>query len=309
MSYQTFADSKGSSHSENKFQKIRLGDLKGKTVLDLGCNEGYFCQKAIEAGAKKVVGIDQSQHFIDKAKKRFSNIDFRCQGWDVLPEGKFDVIIFLSAIHYEHDQFDLLKRIKQALKPDGKLILECGVIDGEDAKWARVHRKVGSVLYPTRKMLLEYLLKDFAVRDFGESVMQPGDPVSRYVFHATPKQRSIVLLTGKSHSGKTNLSMMLRKNSAVISMDEHIQDMMRYEKNDLTELLRVDFSRYQLLKTYQKINNSAYVAQYCDSILESMPTDDLIFIEGRGLSLPNIYKTLISAAKRDNFRIWGMGRL
>lgn len=309
MSYQSFSGVKGHSKSDEKFNKIRLGDLTGKAVLDLGCNEGYFCNKAIEAGASRVVGIDYSQGFIDKAKQRFPDIDFRCQSWDVLPEGKFDVIIFLSAIHYEEDQPALLDRLHKALNPGGKLILECGVASGDDMKWTRVHRKVGSVLYPTDSMLKENLLKNFSVRSFGKSVMQAGDPVERYVFHATPKEKTIVLITGKSQTGKTSLSADLRKSSNVLSLDHHLLDIVKYERSELANFIKPDFSRYQLAQIYQKIDKSDFVEEYSQAVLESLPDSDLIFIEGWGLSLANIQKNIIDTAKYHHYRVWAMGRM
>ena len=45
--------------------------LKGLSVLDLGCNEGFFCGEALRQGARRVVGIDRSGQSIERAKKRF----------------------------------------------------------------------------------------------------------------------------------------------------------------------------------------------------------------------------------------------
>ncbi len=40
--YQSFDDEKGASASEKKLKAIRLpDDLTGKSVLDIGCNEGF----------------------------------------------------------------------------------------------------------------------------------------------------------------------------------------------------------------------------------------------------------------------------
>ena len=307
MSYQTFTDAKGASKSDEKFQRIRLGDVSGKAVLDLGCNEGYFSNKAKSLGASKVIGIDQSQYFIDRAKQRFPDIDFRCQSWDILPEGKFDVIIFLSAIHYESDQVALLKRLHNALNPGGKLILECGVADGVDARWARVHRKVGSVLYPTQKLLLDHLLSDFAVRSFGESVLQAGDPVNRFVFHATPKEKTIMFVTGKSRAGKSNLCSSLSGNAEPFSLDNHLESLVKYERSELAMFLKQGFSVFQLANTYERLEASQLIEQYCDSVLESLPNTDLILVEGWALTMPKIKKQLINKAKNQHYRTWLTG--
>ncbi len=57
-------------------------DLKGKTVLDLGCGYGENCRLFSEMGAKKVVGIDISEKMLDIANNenkpdnvRYYNID------------------------------------------------------------------------------------------------------------------------------------------------------------------------------------------------------------------------------------------
>ena len=33
-------------------------DLTGKSVLDIGCSEGFFCRQVAKRGARRVVGID-----------------------------------------------------------------------------------------------------------------------------------------------------------------------------------------------------------------------------------------------------------
>ena len=309
MSYQTFSDTKGASKSDEKFNKIRLGDVKGKAVLDLGCNEGYFCNKAKQNGASRVVGIDQSSKFINRAKQRFPDIDFRCQTWDTLPEGKFDVIIFLSAIHYENDQPALLKKLHEALNPGGRLILECGVVDGTDSRWARVYRKVGSVLYPTEKLLKEQLLKDFATRSFGESVLQAGDPVKRYVFHATPKEKTIIFVTGKSHAGKTNLAFELQNSTNTFSLDNHLKSLVEYDRSELALFLKQHFDVFQLAMVYQKLADSPFINQYCDSILESIPDASALLIEGWALTQKNIREALINKAKTKHYRTWITNRV
>src|SRR6266540_2363436 len=43
-------------------------DLSGKRVLDLGCGEGWFCQVALDGGARSVVGVDPSALMLERAR-------------------------------------------------------------------------------------------------------------------------------------------------------------------------------------------------------------------------------------------------
>jgi SAM-dependent methyltransferase len=47
------------------------GSLRGKRILDLGCNAGYWSLAAIEAGADFVLGVDGRQMHIDQANLVF----------------------------------------------------------------------------------------------------------------------------------------------------------------------------------------------------------------------------------------------
>jgi SAM-dependent methyltransferase len=91
----------------------------GQRFLDIGCNEGFFCGYAQFAGATRVVGLDQSETFITRARQRFAGVEFLHQSWDTLPPGPFDVVLLASSLHYAQDQADLIHRAVQLLSPTG----------------------------------------------------------------------------------------------------------------------------------------------------------------------------------------------
>lgn len=214
--YQSFGDVKGASRSGDKLKALRLellrnrhgrdAPLKGLSVLDLGCNEGFFCGEALRQGARRVLGIDQSRQFIGLARERFPKGEFRLGSWWDLPEEKFDVILFLSAIHYEPRQRDLLQKLAGHLTPTGTLIVECGISTREDVGWEAVKRHDGVRRFPTLRMFTQELMKPYAVRLVGRSVPQSGDPVPRHVFHGNRKQTMALLVAGPSKSGKSTLA-------------------------------------------------------------------------------------------------------
>src|SRR3954452_2310831 len=149
MPYQSFPGHPGDSDSDAKLTAIRLPDLSGKSVLDIGCNEGFFCFEAVARGARQVIGIDKSEAFIAEAKRRAEAagistdvLTFERRDWNDLPAQQFDVIICLSALHYADDQPALIHILCSHLSADGVFVLECGVIHRVEAEFVEVERGI-----------------------------------------------------------------------------------------------------------------------------------------------------------------------
>lgn len=81
-------------------------DLSGKTVLDIGCNAGFYSIEMKRRGADKVIGIDSDERYLTQA--RFASrvlgadIEFRNMSvYDVASLGeKFDVVIFMGLLYH-----------------------------------------------------------------------------------------------------------------------------------------------------------------------------------------------------------------
>jgi tRNA (mo5U34)-methyltransferase len=81
-------------------------DLRGKSVLDIGCNAGFYAIEMKQRGAERVIAIDEEERYL--AQGRFAaelnnaNIEFRnLSVYDVerLDE-KFDVVLFLGVLYH-----------------------------------------------------------------------------------------------------------------------------------------------------------------------------------------------------------------
>jgi tRNA (mo5U34)-methyltransferase len=81
-------------------------DLTGKSVLDIGCNAGFYSMEMKRRGASRVLGIDSDERYLDQA--RFAaevmgaDIEFRnLSVYEVayLRE-KFDLVIFMGVLYH-----------------------------------------------------------------------------------------------------------------------------------------------------------------------------------------------------------------
>ncbi len=98
-----------------------LGFLRGKKVLDLGCNAGFWALKVIDAGCERVVGIDARQMHIDQAKlvfdlnqipqDRYHFIKANIFEYDFLQLGSFDIVLCLGLLYHTSKPMELFEII------------------------------------------------------------------------------------------------------------------------------------------------------------------------------------------------------
>jgi tRNA (mo5U34)-methyltransferase len=116
-------------------------DLSGKSVLDIGCNAGFYSIEMKRRGAARVVGMDSDERYLAQARLAsetlgFDDIEFRkLDVYDVGALGeRFDVVIFMGVLYHlrhpllaldlirEHVADDLL--IFQSMQRGSKLLMD-----------------------------------------------------------------------------------------------------------------------------------------------------------------------------------------
>lgn len=255
----------------DKLKALRLPPLVGKSFLDVGCNEGFFCGFAKFDGANRVVGIDRNKDSVARASSRFPDVEFNQRSWDEEIEGQFDLVLLASALHYAKDQKALIQKLMNHVTQLGTLVLELGVSSEGGNKWVTVKRSIDERQFPTRAKL-EEILEPHAWKIMGYSVTQQGDPVSRLVVHVQHRRPYAFLLLSPSGYGKTTIAKLLTdaKDLQVVFGDNLLSQINRkkHPVNPLFQsIVEHDFSSTTLSKTINRIFESGHGSDWVNAWL------------------------------------------
>ncbi len=140
--------------SDWKWNRVspHIADLTDRTVLDVGCGNGYHMWRMRSAGAKTVVGIDPGLLFSMqfRAVQRYINdrqIHLLPLTMETLPTnmGLFDTVFSMGVLYHRKNPHAHLKELLQAMRPGAELVLETLVTLGEnetildlDGRYARM---------------------------------------------------------------------------------------------------------------------------------------------------------------------------
>jgi SAM-dependent methyltransferase len=113
--------------------KTLLPDLKGKSLLDVGCGDGQIATSLFEQGLKRYLGFDGSQNMVDLAQKSIDNGEFQAhhqirveqgfiENWDYPTLETFDVVLSRLAFHYVEAVEPVFEKVYQALREGGSFV-------------------------------------------------------------------------------------------------------------------------------------------------------------------------------------------
>lgn len=119
-------------------QDVIPGDLAGASVLDIGCNGGFYSLQLKRRGAERVLGIDVDDRYLSQARFAAEQLGLKIEFekrsvYDVANiAGQFDYVFFMGVFyHLRYPLFALDSIIK---KVGGKLIFQTMVRGSEQAK-------------------------------------------------------------------------------------------------------------------------------------------------------------------------------
>ncbi len=107
-----------------------LGELTGKSILDLGCGEGFYTRQFSHEGATRVVGVDISPQMLELAQQKEARnphgIEYLtadvCQLGQI---GSFDLVVASYLLNHAQTKQQLLQMCQTIylnLKPSGRFV-------------------------------------------------------------------------------------------------------------------------------------------------------------------------------------------
>jgi tRNA (mo5U34)-methyltransferase len=99
-------------------------DLTGKTVLDIGCNAGFYSIEMKRRGAHRVVGIDFDEEYLEQARfaADIKGLDIEFRRLSVYDVGalqeRFDIVLFLGVLYHLRHPLLALDLIREHVADD-----------------------------------------------------------------------------------------------------------------------------------------------------------------------------------------------
>ena len=102
-------------------------DYRGRDVLDLGCYDGAISGGYLDAGARRVFGVDIDEPAVRLAQKNHTreNLEFRVGSTTELPleDASIDTIFCYDVFEHVECPAPILEQCHRVLKPGGKMLI------------------------------------------------------------------------------------------------------------------------------------------------------------------------------------------
>ncbi|UNK18652.1 methyltransferase domain-containing protein [Paenibacillus sp. N3/727] len=104
-----------------------MGDVRRKSILDLGCGTATYGSELLELGASQYTGLEGSINMVEHARKTLDSMSNGCvihlalEDWKA-PEAAYDLVVSRLVIHYVEDIDALFSHVYTSLKAGGSFV-------------------------------------------------------------------------------------------------------------------------------------------------------------------------------------------
>lgn len=121
----------------------RGDDWRKYSLVDVGCNNGFYCFEAARRGAR-TVGVDVERKYLQTAEiaRRYLGLDvsfIQKSAEEELPITA-DIVLCMGVLHHCPDPFAVIKALGKAAAPRARLILETITVKSKETVMMRGHQ-------------------------------------------------------------------------------------------------------------------------------------------------------------------------
>jgi len=174
---------KDDPHSSHAIILARLGEGRGRRVLDVGAADGFLAER-LAAQGWRVTAIERDPALAEQARGRCHEVvvaDLE-QGVPSLP-GAFDAIVYGDVLEHLSDPLPVLRGLNRGLVSGGLVIVS---VPNVAHLWVRLSLLVGRFAYEDRGILDRTHLRHFTRRSFLEMLARADLRVSELAVTPAP---------------------------------------------------------------------------------------------------------------------------
>ena len=115
-------------------------DLSETTVLDIGCNGGFYSLEMKRRGAQRVLGIDVDDRYLNQARFAAKTLGFAIEFeqrsvYEITQiEGQFDYVFFMGVFYHLRYPLFALDQVVKKVRPGGRLIFQSMLRGADEVK-------------------------------------------------------------------------------------------------------------------------------------------------------------------------------
>jgi tRNA (mo5U34)-methyltransferase len=144
-----------------RFEKALPQSFAGLSALDVGTNAGYFALQAKLRGARRVVGTEVVQDFLDQAEqiRRIWGVDIDYRVMDAHDiarlDESFDVVVFAGILYHLKNPLHVLETLGRMCTD--AILLETEFIPDDPRNCLVVRQGVPAELQPTHRGMMKFI--------------------------------------------------------------------------------------------------------------------------------------------------------
>lgn len=159
-----------------------VGDVEGKTFLDIGCGSGLHSAAALKLGAKSVHAIDYDEDCVSTTNavlaKFQQDSDWKVNRADVLdsstlPPGLFDIVYSWGVLHHTGNMWKAIENAASRVAPGGRFCIALYLKTPFCSAWAMEKK-----LYAQNKWLRPLIKWPYAAAFMAAKTIRTGDAIS-----------------------------------------------------------------------------------------------------------------------------------